>query len=412
MSADVVAAEAGRAAERRVRPLLWSTALSVTGDGALLTAAPLLAAAMTRQALAVSAITAASYIPWIAVGLPAGALVDRWPRRRTLLAADLFRAALLATVTLLVLLGRMSVPELIIAVATATVAQCFADPAAQAVIPAIVGRNRAALTRVNGQYWAVDTVGRALLGPPLGSVGFAVARFVPFLADAISFVASASLVRRLPQVPAGGPAPASMGSAIAGGLRQLLRNGELRAVTLATGAYNFAYIASEAILVLYARQVLGLPAAAYGLLLAAGAIGGTAAGWRTDRLTGRLSYRQAASIGAVAQAAAWAATAVTGSIGVAVAGMVVSGAGSTLLSVAGGSACQALTDDATIGRVSSGYRVVAIGSAGLGGLAGGTVAAAAGLTATLYCSAAVAALTALATWPWARRRGRQVRHDD
>jgi MFS family permease len=49
-------------------------------------AAPLLAASPTRSPLAVSSVTAAFYLPWLIAGLPAGALADRWPRRRGLFA--------------------------------------------------------------------------------------------------------------------------------------------------------------------------------------------------------------------------------------------------------------------------------------------------------------------------------------
>src|SRR3954453_21515024 len=80
----------------RAAPLLPPTAISVTGDGALLAAAPLLAATLTRDPLAVSSVTAAVYVPWLLFGLPAGALVDRWRRRRVMISADIFRAAVLA----------------------------------------------------------------------------------------------------------------------------------------------------------------------------------------------------------------------------------------------------------------------------------------------------------------------------
>ncbi|URN11528.1 hypothetical protein LUW77_04830 [Streptomyces radiopugnans] len=48
-------------------PLLLATGISVTGDGAFLAAAPLLAASLTRDPLAVSAVTAAFYLPWLIV---------------------------------------------------------------------------------------------------------------------------------------------------------------------------------------------------------------------------------------------------------------------------------------------------------------------------------------------------------
>ncbi len=187
---------------RGVGPLLGSTAISVTGDGAFIAAAPLLAASLTRDPLAISVVTAAFYLPWLLVGLAAGALVDRRARRPVLVMADLVRAVILAALAASVLTGAATLPLLVTAVLLVGVAQCFFDSAAQAVIPAIVGRDKEMLTRTNGRYWALDTVGRLLAGPPLGSAAFAVNKALPFIGDALTFLASAVLVSRLPRVPA------------------------------------------------------------------------------------------------------------------------------------------------------------------------------------------------------------------
>src|SRR3954447_25139498 len=131
------AAERHAETTRRAAPLLASTAISVTGDGAFLAAAPLLAAALTRDPIAVSSVTAAVYVPWLLFGLPAGALVDRWSRRRVMVSADLARAGILAVFVALLMAGWLSLPMLVAAVVLVGIAQCFFDSAAQAVIPAI-----------------------------------------------------------------------------------------------------------------------------------------------------------------------------------------------------------------------------------------------------------------------------------
>src|SRR5687767_14282592 len=105
-----------RGVDRRAVPLLAATGISVTGDGALLAAGPLLAAALTRDPVEVSFVTAAVYISWLLFGLPAGALVDRWSRKRVMVLADLSRAAVLAVLVVLLLIGGASLPVLVIAV--------------------------------------------------------------------------------------------------------------------------------------------------------------------------------------------------------------------------------------------------------------------------------------------------------
>jgi predicted MFS family arabinose efflux permease len=386
----------------RVVPLLASTVISVTGDGAFIAAAPLLAAALTRNPAAVSTVTAGFYVPWLVFGLPAGALVDRWPLRAVMVTADLARGCLLIGLVVAIVLGLVSVPLLVAAVVCVGVAQCFFDPAAQACIPAIVGRGKDALAHVNGRFWALDTVGRGLAGPPLGSVLFAVSRALPFAADAGSFFVSAALVRQLPRLPPADGPREKIKTAIASGLRHLLRTPDLRILAFSMGGYNFAFNASMAIFVLYAREVLAVPAAGYGILLAVGALGGVAAGWRAGSLTRRLSYRQTMSVACAAQAVAWTGIAITANVWAAGLLLAVSGAGASLSSVAVGSARQSLTPDGLLGRVVSAFRLFGLGAAGVGALAGGAIATLYGLTAALVVSAIVLAVAAILTWPYRR----------
>ena len=76
---------------------LWTASgISNLGDGVLLAALPLLAARSTDSALSVSLISTFFTIPWLLFALPAGALIDRFDRRRILVSADLFRGLLVA----------------------------------------------------------------------------------------------------------------------------------------------------------------------------------------------------------------------------------------------------------------------------------------------------------------------------
>jgi MFS family permease len=384
---------------RGVGPLLGSTAISVTGDGAFIAAAPLLAASLTRDPLAISAVTAAFYLPWLLVGLAAGALVDRRARRPVLVIADLVRAVILAALAASVLTGAANMPLLVTAVLLVGVAQCFFDSAAQAVIPAIVGRDKEMLTRTNGRYWALDTVGRLLAGPPLGSAAFAVSKALPFIGDALTFLASAVLVSRLPRVPAPEGPHEGVLVAIRGGLQHLARTRDLLVLALSLGAYNFGYNVAIATFVLYAKDVLHVADAGYGFLLATMAIGGVVAGWRAAPLMRRLSYRQVQAAALVVQGIAWVGVAFAPNWIMASALLAILGAGSASVSVAVGSARQALTPDELLGRVVSAFRLVGLGTAGLGALVGGMIADWQGLRAPLLTAAALLVLAAAPTWP-------------
>ena len=386
-----------------VTPLLAATGISVTGDGALLAAAPLLAAALTRDPVAVSLVTAGSYLPWLVIGLPAGALVDRWPRRRVMITADLARAGVLAALVGLILAGHASVAALVGAVLLVGVAQCFFDSAAQATIPAVVGRDKGQLARVNGRFWALDTAGRSLLGPPFGSITFAVARWLPFLADALSFAVSAVLVRLLPDIPAATRQDGQrLLPAVRAGLRHLFGVRDLCVLALSMGIYNAAFNLAMAPFVLYAMDELAVPSALYGVLLAMSAVGGGVAGWRAELLTRRMTYRQTMTVAHVTQASAWAGIALAHNAWVAAVLLALLGAGSSLSSVAVGSARQALTPDHLLGRVVSAFRLFGLGGAGLGALLGGAVAGQYGLTAPLIVAPVLLVLGTAVTWPYRR----------
>lgn len=390
MSINRTAATERPASTRRAAPLLISAGISLTGDGALTIAVPLLAATLTSDPLALSAVSAAGLLPWLLFGLHAGALADRWPRRRTMILADLGRAAVLAILVALLATGTASIAVLAAAVVLIGIGQCFFDTSAQGMIPAIVGRDKGQLAWINGKLGALDTVGRQLAGPTLGSVTFAVNRILPFAADVVSFLASAALVRRLPAMPASPrTARTRVNADVREGLRYVWDQPQLRAFAIAMCINNGAYSIAMATFVLFARQDMGISPAVYGLLFAAAAVGGISAGWFARPLTARLSHNTSLVIAAAAQGTAWAGIAVTGNVWVAGVLLAVSDAAVTIGTVAIVSARQELTPDAMLGRATSVFRLGGVGIATGASLAGGALAATLGLHAPLYVAAVI-----------------------
>ena len=384
-----------------ITPLLASTGVSVTGDGAFQVAAPLLAVSLTRDPLAVSTVTAAFYLPWLIAGLPAGALADRWPRRRVMLAADLVRACLVGLLAVLVATGHAGLLLLVAVVLLTGVCGLFFDASSQAVIPTLAGRDKDVLAKVNGRYWSIDTVGRSLLGPSGGSLAFAAGRSLPFVGDALSFAVSALFISRLPRMPAAGTKQPLL-TAIREGLAHLRRTPQLRRLAATMAAYNFAYNLAMATFVLYATGPLHIAASGYGILLALGALGGIATGWRAARITRNLNHVQTMTLATALQAAAWLGIA-TVHAPIAIAGFLgVIGGASTLVSVAASSSRAALTPDHLLGRVVSAFRLFGIGAAGLGALAGGLTAQQSDLRTPLWAAVALLTLTVAAHRPWRR----------
>src|SRR5689334_23542284 len=82
--------------------LWWANTISSTGDGAFVAALPLLAVTISRDPRLVAVVTAASYLPWMVLSLPAGALVDRYDRATLMWRAQAVQAAVVAAVAVLV----------------------------------------------------------------------------------------------------------------------------------------------------------------------------------------------------------------------------------------------------------------------------------------------------------------------
>lgn len=386
--------------------LLASTGVSIAGQGMVIAAVPLLAASLTREPLGVSVAVAASYAAWLVMGLPAGTLVDRWPRRLTMVVADAVRVVLLGGLALAIWGGQASLPLLVGIVFLVGVAGCFFDPAAQAAIPAIVGRDEQTLASANSRIWSLDMIGRSLVGPPLGAALFAAAAVLPFAANAGTFAVSALLLTGLTQlgrpVPVNGSHP-PVRQALRDGVRFLATHRELRTLTLGMGAYNLVYNIAYATLVLFAQDRLALSDRAFGVLLAMLAVGGLLGAWIAPRLSGRVSNSGLYAGGLAVQVAVWILVVLVQDPIATAAGLVLVGVASMVVTVIGGAARQALTPDELLGRVSAGTRVVGIGTAALGAVLGGLAANIGTLATPFIVAAVVAALAAVAFFLSGRR---------
>jgi MFS family permease len=361
------------ASPRGLGRLLASTGVSMVGQGAVTAAVPLLAASLTRDPFLVSVVAAATYAAWMVIGLPAGALVDRWPRRQVMVAADLIRAGLLALLSVAVVLDRLPIAGLIVVVFLIACTSCFFDPAAQAAIPVLAGRDPATLAKANGRLWTLDILGRSLVGPPIGAVLFATAAVLPLALNGATFLVSAVLLIGLAGL--GRPEHTSTGQpvrhAVTEGVRYLVQHPGLRLLTLGMATYNLGYNVAFATFVLFAQDRLNLASEGFGVLLAMLAVGGIGGGWLGPRLHVRLSFAATYSICLGVQGACWLAAVASGSVWVTGVALVVVGLASTVVSVVGGTARQTLTPDHLLGRITAGTRVVGIGAAAVGALIGG-----------------------------------------
>ncbi len=114
---------------------LWiASAVSNLGDGVTLVAAPLLAAALTRDPLAIAGLTVAQRLPWLLFSLLTGALADLVDRRRAVRAANALWTLALAVLAGTVALGVVTLPVLYAAFFVLGVAETLFDNAAAALL--------------------------------------------------------------------------------------------------------------------------------------------------------------------------------------------------------------------------------------------------------------------------------------
>jgi MFS family permease len=370
---------------------LWiATVASNLGDGLVAAAFPLLAASITRSPAAVAGLSVAMGLPWLLFGPFAGAIVDRHDRRRSMIAFDLGRACVVAALALLVIGGSRSLAALYAVVFLVGLGETIVDTASQAIMPSLVDARD--LDRANGRLFATQTVAQRFVGPPLGGLLFVAAASAPIVADSASFLLAAIVIASIPGRfrPAGASAPGVTGilSETAEGLRWLWRHGPIRSFAIGAAVLNVAITAGEAVLVLYAQEVVDVSGVGFGLLLAATAAGYTAGAAAAPRIVVRIPRRTVVLL-AVAGVAVSLAVVTVGRLAPTLLALGASGVAAGLWDVIAVSYRQAVVPDRLIGRIMAAYRFIAYGAFPIGALAGGAIAGTFGLRAPFAFGAAL-----------------------
>ena len=384
--------------------LWWANAVSYAGDGALVSALPLFAVTVTKDPRLISLVSAAMFLPWLLLSLPAGAIVDRHDRVALMWRSQAVQFAVMGTATVLIITRVAGIAVLAAAGFLLGCAEVVFSNAEQSALPALVPADL--LSRANGNQQVVLTIGETFVGPPLGSALFAVRAALPFGLDAVSFAGSAALLAGLPRTaPSRAVQPRSeqrMRAQIAEGVRWLAGHRLLRTVALLLGVSNFSSQMGQATLVLLATQTLHVGTRGYGLLWTAAAVGSVLGGLVNPAITRRLGLLPSLTVAMAAFAAVDAGIGLAPDFAVAAALMACSGFFVTMWNIVTVTLRQRIVPAELLGRVNSVYRMLGWGLMPLGALAGGFIAHAAGLRAAfvvggvLSGAALIAALPALA----------------
>jgi MFS family permease len=270
--------------------------ISNLGNSVTMFAVPILVYHLTGSALDLGLASAVQLLPYLLFGLVIGAWVDRVDRRRLMIAADLARAAVIASIPLAAALGWLSVQWIYGASFIAATISIAFDAAQFAAIPSLVSTDD--LVAANGRIQASFS-GATVLGPLLAGSLLAVMPVADiFVLDAISFLVSAASLATVRRGFNSAEAPdaqsRSLGRDIVDGLRYVLGHPVLRAISLMMALVNFVGASTGAQLVLFAHQRLGANDSRVGMLYAAGSLGVVATSLVAGRLRRRWSFGQVA----------------------------------------------------------------------------------------------------------------------
>jgi Fucose permease len=383
---------------RRGFRLLWSsTAASNLADGMALVLLPLLALDGGATAAEVALLTVALTLAWPVLGLPAGWLVDRFPKRLVLAAGNTARALALGGMAVWAAFGAPPLAALLVTAVVYGVGETLVDTGINASVPALVPP--AERTRAISAIEAAITVTNSLAGRPLAGVlvglGFGLAvGSVALLYATAAVLAVAILALRSRALPDDAHAPALR---LRDGLTALWRHPTLRALTVITCVANLVWGMFEAIFVVHAVAPgpLGLTPAQYGLVLSAGALGGIAASAIMPAVLRRVPATVPLAIDMVGSILLVLPSALGAPVGVVVAGIVVAAGGSTAWRIITAAYRQQELPEHLLGRAYSAHRVISWGSLPVGAALASGIAAAAGVPAVFQAATGVAVLTAV-----------------
>ncbi|MGQ7295670.1 MFS transporter [Quadrisphaera sp. KR29] len=369
---------------------------------------PLLAVTvLAASPLQMGVLTAAQSAAFLLLGLPAGAWVDRWSKRRVLLLGNVVRAVALAVLPLAWWAGVLSLPLVVAVAFVVGVATLFFDVAYQSYLPALVRSERLgegnALLQVSA---SVAQVG----GPAVG--GWLARLLGAPLAVAVSAVAFAASSGLLSRISHGEPPPdrgarRPLRTEVAEGLSLVVRQPLLRRIVATTALSNFGGSATSALLVLYAVRRLGLSEGQVGTALGVGAAGGLLGALTVQAVVRRVGEGRTIALALLPGVAAGALVPLAalfvdsgaiddgGAVALLAASGAVLGVSVVLYNVAQVTYRQRLTPAPLLGRMNASVRFLVWGTMPVGALLGGVLGEHLGLVPTLWTALAVEAVAVL-----------------
>ena len=282
------------------RQLWLGQTISVFGDQITQLGLPLVAVlTLGADATQMGTLTAVGLLPHLLFSLVAGVWLDRVrARRRLMIAADLGRAALIASIPVAFALGVLSMPQLyVVGFLTGTLAVVF-DLSWNTLFVSVTERDRyvEAMALLNGSRSLASVAGPTIGGILVQVLGAPLA----MLGDAFSYLGSVVFLRRIRATEP--PIEHEEGSTrerLLAGLSFVIRDRIMRPTLLSVATVNLFTFASSALFILYATTTLGVSPGALGLALGTGSVGAVIGAIFATRIGRRIGLGPAYALGLV-----------------------------------------------------------------------------------------------------------------
>jgi MFS family permease len=282
--------------------LLWiGNTVSGCGDQFFLVALPWLILQLTGSGAVLGGIMMVEAIPRAALMLIGGAVTDRVSPRKIMILTATARTLLVAALAALIWIHHVEVWQIYVLSFFFGVADAFAAPAAQSLLPSLVAP--AQLPAANAVSQGTQQLAMLVVPAPAGIIIAAFGVAAAFSIDAVSFlfiIAALLKLRDPPRIEAAAP-HRNIAHSILEGLRYVKNDVALRSLLLVASVLNFCITGPLSVGVAFlAKNELGSPAA-FGLLMSSVAAGSLAglllAGARKQRKRGALLLVVSAVIG-------------------------------------------------------------------------------------------------------------------
>ncbi|MFC0006891.1 MFS transporter [Micromonospora siamensis] len=265
--------------------LLTGQTISELGSAASAVAFPLLALAITGSSVQAGVVGFANMAARLLCGLPSGAIVDRFDRRKVMLTSEFFRALSMSVLAVALLFGQAGFVLILVCAAAEGIFGALFAPAEEAALPQIVPAEQyqTALAGLAGRAYLGITI-----GPAIGGFLFGLQRMLPFVVDAISYTFSFVLllfVRLKPGAPR--VEPSNVMNETMRGLRWVFGEARIRVTFLCAVGLNLVFNTVLFVVIIVSND-RGVGAGEIGLMVAMIGVGGLSGALVAPALTTRL----------------------------------------------------------------------------------------------------------------------------